>query len=64
MGMTVGETRILISMEIRCLKAFFSYTVAAMRQHQTHVCTFSAQTWLNTHVQAWEGSAMGLALPR
>ena len=24
---------------------------------------FQPQTWLNTHVQAWEGSAMGLALP-
>ena len=24
MGMTAGETHILISMEIRCLKAFFS----------------------------------------
>ena len=29
MRMTAGETHILISMEIRCLKAFFPYTMAA-----------------------------------
>ena len=29
MGMTAGETHILTSMEVRCLKTFFPYTMSA-----------------------------------
>ena len=64
MGMTAGETHILISMEIGCLKAFFPYTMAA-HGTKTNPCLYFCSPNMAEHPCSGSGgecNGFGIAL--